>query len=435
MSDYANTISWIMDLCDEFTIQLFIIALQFIPALKHRSMFFLRYCLCCSVIFIFEHMRQLGYIPIPEAVNYILMLGMLIVSTAVCFQVNVYQSMFIATCIYCCQFIISNTCYTLIYILIHFTGNWDNWSFYYIIMPVAFLIFIPIIYFLLVKRIRKSDLIFNNKTIIYIVLMFALVATTLSFFARREIESLPGQIYLLSIASLFTLSTLIVGFQNSRNRQLEEDNIVLQQLLKKDKQRYEEAKLANEKIQIKYHDMKLHENNDIVDFESLREVESDNEILRSMYFTGNNALDVILSEKAMMCERLGITLLCTANGSLLNFMKAHHIYSLIGNALQNAIECLKDEKKTEHKQLTISITQHGNMCIIRTENHVSHTVEMDQEGMPITQKSDKANHGYGTKSMKEVVNRYSGQIMFSQKENIFTMVAMLPLKQNGSKES
>ena len=300
--------------------------------------------------------------------------------------------------------------------------------YYYIIMPVMMAVLMPLVYLVVVRRIKRSDLLFNSHTVIYIVLAFVLVATTLTCFARKEIFwSLVGQAYLLSISTLFTVSTMLAGFMNLHKRHLEEENIILHQLLHKDKQRYEQAALANEKIQIKYHDMKLHENNGIVDFESLRELEPDSEILRSMYFTGNSALDVILSEKAMMCERLGIRFVCTADGSLLNFVKAHHIYSLVGNALQNAIDSLKKEPDPANKQLDVRIVRHGDMCVIKMENYVSGTVEMDDEGLPVTQKKDKTNHGYGTRSMREVVRRYDGQLMFSQKDNIFTMVAMLPL--------
>ena len=51
------------------------------------------------------------------------------------------------------------------------------------------------------------------------------------------------------------------------------------------------------KIQIKYHDIKQREHQGIVDYEELSEIEGDKEILNSTYFTGNPALDVVLSEK------------------------------------------------------------------------------------------------------------------------------------------
>lgn len=429
MSEYGKIVAYIFNLCgNEFVTQLFLVALLFIPALKRRSLFWVRYPLSWAAVITLQHLLRLGIVLIPDALNYILVLALLMGITALCFKADIYQAMFVAVCIYCCQFIISNTAFTTVFVLMHLTKNGGNWMYYYIIMPVTMAVLMPLVYLFVVRRIKRSDLLFNSHTVIYIVLAFVLVATTLTCFARKEIFwSLVGQAYLLSISTLFTVSTMLAGFMNLHKRRLEEENVILHQLLHKDKQRYEQAALANEKIQIKYHDMKLHENNGIVDFESLREVEPDSEILRSMYFTGNSALDVILSEKAMMCERLGIRFVCTADGSLLNFVKAHHIYSLVGNALQNAIDSLKKEPDPANKQLDVNIVRHGDMCVIKTENYVSGTVEMDDEGLPVTQKKDKTNHGYGTRSICEVVRRYGGQLMFIQKDNIFTMVAMLPL--------
>ena len=425
MSEFGKIVAYIFDLCgNEFVTQLFLVALLFIPALKRRNLFWLRYPLSWAAVIAIQQLRRIGFVVIPDALNYILVMALLVGITALCFKADIYQTLFVSVCIYCCQFIISNTAFTTVFVLMHLTKNGGNWWYYYIIMPVTMAVLMPLVYLFVVRRIKRSDLLFDSHTVIYIVLAFVLVATTLTCFARKEIFwSLVGQAYLLSISTLFTVSTMLAGFMNLHKRHLEEENVILQRLLHNDKQRYEQAALANEKIQIKYHDMKLYENNGIVDFESLREVEPDSEILRSMYFTGNSALDVILSEKAMMCERLGIRFVCTADGSLLNFVKAHHIYSLVGNALQNAIK----EPDPANKQLDVGIVRHGDMCVIKTENYVSRTVEMDSEGLPVTQKKDNANHGYGTRSMREVVRRYGGQLMFIQKDNIFTMVAMLPL--------
>ena len=302
MSEYGKIVAYIFNLCgNEFVTQLFLVALLFIPALKRRSLFWVRYPLSWAAVIALQHLQRLGIVLIPEALNYILVLALLVGITALCFKADIYQAMFVAVCIYCCQFIISNTAFTTVFALMHLTKNGGNWMYYYIIMPVTMAVLMPLAYLFVVRRIKRSDLLFNSHTIIYIVLAFVLVATTLTCFARKEIFwSLVGQAYLLSISTLFTVSTMLAGFMNLHKRRLEEENVILQQLLHKDKQRYEQAALANEKIQIKYHDMKMYENNGVVDFESLREVEPDSEILRSMYFTGNSALDVILSEKAMM---------------------------------------------------------------------------------------------------------------------------------------
>lgn len=282
--------------------------------------------------------------------------------------------------------------------------------------------------FLPVRIIKNTDeLKFNNTVIFYFAIAFVLVATTLMHYARIAMFwSLDGQVYLLIISTLFTCSTMLVGFMNTKKKQLEDENEILQELLHKDEQRYEQAKLSNEKIQIKYHDMKQRTHHGVVDYDSLKEIETDSEILKSTYFTGNSALDVILSEKALMCERLGINFICTADGQVLNFMKPHHIYSLVGNAIENAIESLKEERDEAMKEITVNIFRREGTCIFKTANFVRETVKM-LDGIPVTNKEDKENHGFGAKSMQNIVSGYGGQISFYEENDIFTVLAMIPI--------
>ena len=431
MHNYAKTIAFIFDLCgNEFTSQILLVTLLFLFVAPKRSLFFVRYPFCFATIIGLQTLCRFGYIYIPPPVNYGLVFAMIVATIAFCYKTNFNQAVFIGVCIYCGQFILSNISFMLIFTVIHITQNPQNYIYYFVVMPIVTALSLVGIYFLIVRAIKKqNELRFNNVVILYSVITFVMVATTLTHYARFEIFwSFLGQIYLLSIATLFTNTTLAVGFMNLKKRQLEEENRILHQLLHKDKLRYEQAKLSNEKIQIKYHDMKQRENQGIIDYESLSEIESDSEILKSTYFTGNVALDVILSEKALMCERLGIRLICVADGALLDFMKPYHIYSLIGNALENAIESLKSERESEVKEINISITRFEKMCVIKTVNFTSKNIVI-RDGLPVTGNSDSENHGFGTKSMRNVVNSYGGQLRFFEQENMFTMVAMLPIPQ------
>ena len=424
-----KVVSFVFDLCgNEFTTQLLIIALLFIPAVKRRRLFALRYIGSFACIIGLQTLKRFGYFPVPEPVNYILVLAMLIAATALCYHANFVQSMFLGVCIYCSQFILSSTSYIFVFTVMHLLRDGSAFSYYYIIMPILTAGFSVLTYFTVVRRIKShGELKFNSSAIVYIVITFALVATTLTHFARRELFwTLTGQIYLLAVSVLFTCSTLLAGFMNLTKLRLEEENKILQQLLHKDKQRYEQAKLSNEKIMIKYHDMKQHIHQGIVDYDGLSETESDNELLRCTYFTGNRALDIILSEKALMCEKLGIRLVCTADGSAIDFMKSYHIYSFVGNALQNGIESLRKEKDDELKELTVSLTRVGNMCVFRAENYTSEKISIS-DGLPVTNKEDKENHGFGTKSMKNIAQKYGGEIKFSQENDLFTVVTMIPI--------
>ena len=58
--------------------------------------------------------------------------------------------------------------------------------------------------------------------------------------------------------------------------------------------------------------------------------------------TGNHVLDIILSTKIVQCQNLGIKLTCVADGAALQFIEPMDISALFGNALDNAIESVKN---------------------------------------------------------------------------------------------
>lgn len=429
MSNYAKITFYIFNLCgNEFTTQILLFLLLYIPVFKKREYFYLKFPACLAVITGLQYLKWFGYFPVPDPVNYVLVFAMVSATVFISFKTDIMQALFAGVCIYGGQHVTSNLAYALIYLIVHLAGKWDLFVYYYVILPVFTAAGMAVTYFLPVRILRRKEKITFNKTVVvYFIIAFVLVASILTHFARYAIIWSPnGLVYLLTIASLFTSSTLLVGFMNTKNKQLEEENEILQELLHKDEQRYEQAKLSNEKIQIKYHDMKQHTHNGVVDYESLKEVEPDSEILKSTYFTGNRALDVILSEKALMCERLGIKFICTADGEAVNFMKPYHIYSLVGNALENSVESLKHEEDESLKELTVNIVRRGESCVIKTVNYVKDKVLM-VEGLPQTIKSDKENHGFGVRSMRSVVNTYGGQISFYEENNMFTMIAVIPI--------
>ena len=75
--------------------------------------------------------------------------------------------------------------------------------------------------------------------------------------------------------------------------------------------------------------------------EVIDEMEKSITLYDTMVKTGTEALDVILSEKSLLCYRKGIVLTCVADGGRLDFMSATDLYSLFGNALDNAIAAVK----------------------------------------------------------------------------------------------
>ena len=148
--------------------------------------------------------------------------------------------------------------------------------------------------------------------------------------------------------------------------------------------------------------------------------------------TGNDALDTILTEKSLVCEREGIALTCIADGSSLGFLTPAELYSLFGNALDNAIEATRQVEDPEGRSISLLVRRTGDMVSIHVENTCAGKAEFE-DGLPRTTKRDaqgmrdEMNHGIGTRSMRALAEHYDGIFSAAQDGDIFCLDIVLPL--------
>lgn len=162
-----------------------------------------------------------------------------------------------------------------------------------------------------------------------------------------------------------------------------------------------------EKINIRYHDLKQQYSRATDEERARLEEEIDNLNLR--YLTGNKALDITLTQKSALCGQAGIQLVCSADGSCLEDMKHYHIYSLLGNALDNAIECLTQVNDASKRVITLDISRCRDMAVIRVQNYTPAPPTL-RDGAIVTTKQDTEEHGYGIKSIKSIAELYGATV-------------------------
>lgn len=161
------------------------------------------------------------------------------------------------------------------------------------------------------------------------------------------------------------------------------------------------------KINIRYHDLKQQYSRATDEERARLEEEMDNLNLR--YFTGNKALDITLTQKSVLCGQAGIQLVCSADGSCLEDMKHYHIYSLLGNALDNAIECLTQVSDASKRVITLDISRCRDMAVIRVQNYTPAPPTL-RDGAIVTTKQNTEEHGYGIKSIKSIAEQYGATV-------------------------
>ena len=95
---------------------------------------------------------------------------------------------------------------------------------------------------------------------------------------------------------------------------------------------------------------------------------------------------------------------------------------LLGNALDNAIEATA-LVPADLRKIDLLITIQNKSLIIYLKNPVADTVDVNNL---ISKKSDSVYHGFGIISMKQIVDKYHGDLVFRCEEHLFETNIVLP---------
>lgn len=200
-------------------------------------------------------------------------------------------------------------------------------------------------------------------------------------------------------------------------------------------QREEQYRISKENIALinrKCHDLKhqiaalrtLRDQSEID--RQITEMENAVMIYDSAVKTGNSALDVVLTEKSLFCEAHGINMTCLIDGKSLDFIEIVDLYSMFGNALDNAIESVIKEKDRTKRVIQVAGYQEKRFFLIRVRNYCE-VPPVLIDGLPATTKEDDGFHGFGIKSIRSTAEKYGGEIMIEIGEHSFSLQILLPL--------
>lgn len=143
--------------------------------------------------------------------------------------------------------------------------------------------------------------------------------------------------------------------------------------------------------------------------------------------TGNGVLDVVLSDAARTCSVHGIALTLFVQGEAVSFLEPMDLASLFGNALDNAIECVRELAREEDRFLRVEVAEQAEHVLVRIENPSPRPPR--QKGAEfVTTKQDKANHGYGIRSIRYITKKYGGAAKIGQEGDKFVVCILFPVR-------
>ncbi len=345
----------------------------------------------------------------------------LVVSVQMCIAVDVKEAVFICSGSYAIQHLVLKVQNFVEELYISFAPR--------PVVVVLYLAFVlgcyALFYFVMIRnvqwgddlRLKSSDTFRLNLLIIVCLVMLSVFSGDLT------VETVFGRLALTGYGVMCSIFLLCMQSDVYTRSALEKENEQIEYILAQEQKRFESFRAESEYLDIKCHDLKhqIHKLKEqpAVSHEAIEEMEAGIAAYESYARTGCPALDIMLGEKYLQCANHGIQFAVSVASEKLNRLSEPDIYSLFGNALDNAIE-YETALPAGKRFIRLSVKDIANMMLIRVENCYEGPPVADGSELRTTKK-DKLYHGFGLKSMRHIAAKYGGEMEIETHDGVFCL--------------
>ncbi len=282
------------------------------------------------------------------------------------------------------------------------------------------------IYQRFVKKV-PDDISLTPVLISYIAMMFCQIVLE---FCKCVLTVDSSTLLLYYICALmYTMINYVALFTIMQLMHYRRDNEDMQNFIKNRMQYYEMSREGITSLQIKCHDLK-HQIAMIRSQEGKESFEKhisrlEDSIIEygTLVDCGNETINVVLTEKNILCSTCGVKFSYIIDGKLFDFMSEMEIYSLFGNALDNALESCSKVSTPEKRMISLKAASRGDMVVLHVENFFEEELNM-VDGMPRTTKKG-AGHGFGLRSIQSIAQKYGGVASVQAQGQIFKLNVLM----------
>ena len=363
--------------------------------------------------------------------------------------------LFVISClIYCMIFNLNNIVDNLISVFVFYSAIWtisyfcnaleENldlsgvvWD--YILTSIN----LAVMYFIITKIItrfihfEKCDLYSNFEYVLLI--FFSLIGFVTLIFYREKFSEIVAIICDIVII-LFSYEFEIVRKNKKQNALLERQDKLLKETVSKKFESFKKSEEAEAEIRKLNHDLNHHFNyllscKDIKEMKDyINKLKGKANIVSKFYDTGNALFDMILEEKRADAEKAKIKFEAIGgfDGNELGIEPADASV-ILGNVLNNALEGAM-KVNDDYKSIVTHFHQGPNEdtgeieFYLKVQNTAdTENLKLSPDGLIETSKEDKASHGIGLKSVKQIVQSYNGTMDIDIKPGKFIVEIHIPI--------
>lgn len=413
----------------KFLFELIVGTLFFIHKEKPRDKFGLRLAIGSVVAFAIcaandQLVVWIGVqdLAIVEVGRYLIAFSAVVLLFWFSYQVTISQALFFGCSGYALQNV-AYYCFIIAVALLYETWAFDNIR---IVEMVTYILVYAIAMFATRGLRSRGSASIENKSVMMVAVLTLFFTVVLS----TQVPLGGAENILYYMYSLFgVLVVLFLQYGVLEKSILKREKHLVEQLLYMESKQHRISEDTITMINLKCHDLK-HQVHALceergVETAVLEEIKKSISVYDSMVETGNDALNIIMTEKSLSCEKQNIVFSYILDGRLFDFMAPADIYSLFGNALDNAIESVRGEQEC-NRFISLKAGRQGNLIVLRVENYCGHEL-MFESGLPLTTKQmEPGYHGYGVKSICFLAEKYGGYAKMRLEEECFQLVVVLP---------
>lgn len=343
-----------------------------------------------------------------------------------CFQAGFEELLFAGVCGYAAQHI----AFAVVTVFTTLTGaELSGAADFLLIRFLPYVLTDALIYLAVVKRNRgKGELKKRDIRMVLLALAILLLVIMISVLVdHRNVNqnnALLQNVFCKLYAALCCAFAIFMAFDLSRENRILHEKEMMERMLQTMGEQQKLSQEAINIINIKCHDLKYRISkiarieNEQDQKEYINDVKAALSIYDNIFQTGNEAIDLVLTEKSLLCNEHEIKLSSMVDGSLLSFMSSADIYALFGNLLDNAMESVLKEADPEKRIISLLVSRKSGGVYIHMENYCREAVSFE-DGLPLTTKEDKAYHGFGVRSIRYLAEKYKGSLLMQLQEDHF----------------
>ena len=294
-----------------------------------------------------------------------------------------------------------------------------------LVQLVSGAVFFAAVYLLLARQLPyKGDYHIGPRQLLssfFIGILFMVQAAVLN---DRSIDAWPTHLLTTLVIGQFYFLTLLY-FQTElfKKAAIEKERDALNLLYERQRQQYQVARQNVQIINKRCHELKVQIASlrklapGAVPQESIEEAERAAHLYDANCNTGNEVLDVVLTEKSLLCESRGIQLNAVANGSCLGFFEAGDLYALFANALDHAVESAVQTSRPECRVIDLLVCVRQGFVVV---NVIS----------PLRPPEKQTNRSaqYELKVIRRIVQKYKGTLTLEEQGAFFAEKIIFPLQ-------